>query len=104
MATRQIKNNNMEALYPKVRATALRDFLCSLDPDTILELWIKLCDYNHYDPNGFNWDDLENMVSNCETIAGITITHDYDDYGHSFSDFPLSDSEMDERIEGWMKE
>ena len=95
----------MEALYPKVRENCLSQFLESLAPETVVEMWVKLCQHNKYpDCSGFNWDDFESMVRNCETVLGLTLVPDeWDNFQTTPTTFPLSDSEMDERIEGYLQ-
>lgn len=94
----------MEAFYPKVMSHKLGDFLESLAPDTIVEMWVKLCDYNKYDPTAaFDWDDLESMVKNCGHVVGIEVTYDDDPDNLIPYSYPLSNSEIEERIEGYVK-
>ena len=90
----------MIALYPKVRSNKLTEFLQSLAPDTIIEMWVELCGVNKYETSGFNWEDLETMVSNNPTAVGLDIVEDDSDW---LKDYAYDNLEMDDLIAKHLK-
>jgi predicted nucleotide-binding protein (sugar kinase/HSP70/actin superfamily) len=63
----------MNIVIPKVQKWQLHEFLQSLHPDTIAEMWMILCDYHRYNYLPFMWDELEDMVRRNPNVAGIDL-------------------------------
>lgn len=63
----------MNTIVPKVQKWQLHEFLQTLHPDTIAEMWMRLCDYHRYNYLPFTWDELEDMVFKNPNVAGIEL-------------------------------
>ena len=63
----------MNIVIPKVQKWQLNEFLQTLHPDTIAEMWMRLCDYHRYNYLPFTWLELEDMVRANPNIAGIDL-------------------------------
>lgn len=63
----------MNTIVPKVQKWQLTEFLQTLHPDTIAEMWMRLCDYHRYNYLPFMWDELEDMVRRNPNVAGIEL-------------------------------
>ena len=63
----------MNTIVPKVQKWQLNEFLQTLHPDTIAEMWMRLCDYHRYNYLPFMWDELENMIHHNPNVAGIEL-------------------------------
>ena len=63
----------MNIVIPKVQKWQLNEFLQTLHPETIAEMWMKLCDYHRYNYLPFTWDELEDMVHKNPNVAGIEL-------------------------------
>lgn len=63
----------MNTIVPKVQKWQLTEFLQTLHPDTIAEMWMRLCDYHRYNYLPFMWDELENMIHHNPNVAGIEL-------------------------------
>lgn len=63
----------MNIIIPKVQKWQLNEFLQTLHPDTIAEMWMRLCDYHRYNYLPFMWDELEDMVRRNPNVAGIDL-------------------------------
>ena len=63
----------MNTIVPKVQKWQLNEFLQTLHPDTIAEMWMRLCDYRRYNYLPFMWDELENMIHHNPNVAGIEL-------------------------------
>lgn len=74
----------MNTIVPKVQKWQLTEFLHTLHPDTIAEMWMRLCDYHRYNYLPFMWDELENMVHSNPNVAGIELVDfEFDGRGES---------------------
>ena len=63
----------MNTIVPKVQKWQLTEFLQTLHPDTLAEMWMRLCDYHRYNYLPFMWDELENMIHHNPNVAGIEL-------------------------------
>ena len=63
----------MNTIVPKVQKWQLTEFLQTLHPDTIAEMWMRLCDYHRYNYLPFVWDELEDMILKNPNVAGIEL-------------------------------
>lgn len=63
----------MNIIIPKVQKWQLHQFLQTLHPETIAEMWMRLCDYHRYDYLPFMWCELEDMILKNPNIAGIEL-------------------------------
>ena len=63
----------MNTIVPKVLKWELDEFLQTLHPETIAEMWMRLCDYHQYNYLPFTWCELENMIRANPNIAGIEL-------------------------------
>lgn len=74
----------MNTIVPKVQKWQLTEFLQTLHPDTIAEMWMKLCDYHRYNYLPFVWDELEDMILKNPNVAGIKLVDfEFDNRGES---------------------
>ena len=74
----------MNTIVPKVQKWQLNEFLQTLHPDTITEMWMKLCDYHRYDYLPFMWSELEDMIRANPNVAGIDLVDfEFDNRGES---------------------
>lgn len=63
----------MNTIIPKVQKWQLNEFLQTLHPETIAEMWMRLCDYHRYDYLPFTWCELEDMIFKNPNVAGIEL-------------------------------
>jgi hypothetical protein len=63
----------MNIIIPKVQNWKLNEFLQTLHPETIAEMWMRLCDYHRYDYLPFMWSELEDMILKNPNVAGIDL-------------------------------
>jgi hypothetical protein len=63
----------MNTIVPKVQKWQLTEFLQTLHPDTIAEMWMRLCDYHRYNYLPFMWCELEDMILKNPNVAGIDL-------------------------------
>lgn len=74
----------MNTIVPKVQKWQLTEFLQTLHPDTIAEMWMRLCDYHRYNYLPFMWDELEDMIFKNPNVAGIELVDfEFDNRGES---------------------
>ena len=74
----------MNTIVPKVQKWQLHEFLQTLHPDTIAEMWMRLCDYHRYNYLPFTWDELEDMIHHNPNVAGIELVDfEFDNRGES---------------------
>ena len=74
----------MNTIVPKVQKWQLTEFLQTLHPDTIAEMWMRLCDYHRYNYLPFVWDELEDMILKNPNVAGIELVDfEFDNRGES---------------------
>lgn len=73
----------MNIVIPKVQKWQLNEFLQTLHPETIAEMWMKLCDYHRYNYIPFQWCELVNMILNDPNVAGIDLVDSKFDCGKS---------------------
>ena len=73
----------MNTIVPKVQKWQLTEFLQTLHPDTIAEMWMRLCDYHRYNYLPFMWDELENMIHHDPYVVGIELVDSKFDCGKS---------------------
>lgn len=84
----------MNTIIPKVQKWQLNEFLTALHPETIMEMWMRLCDYHKYDYQPFDWGELEKMIFAHPHLVGIELT-DYE------SDQNLTSCVISEMIESY---
>lgn len=63
----------MNTIVPKVQKWQLDEFLQTLHPETITEMWMRLCDYHRYNYIPFQWCELVNMILKDPNVAGIDL-------------------------------
>ena len=63
----------MNTIVPKVKKWELDEFLQTLHPDTIAEMWMRLCDYHRYNYIPFQWCELVDMILKNPNVAGIDL-------------------------------
>ena len=74
----------MNTIVPKVQKWQIHEFLLTLHPDTIAEMWMRLCDYHRYNYLPFTWDELEDMIFKNPNVAGIDLVDfEFDGRGES---------------------
>ena len=74
----------MNTIVPKVQKWQLHEFLQTLHPDTIAEMWMRLCDYHRYNYLPFTWYELEDMIFKNPNVAGIELVDfEFDGRGES---------------------
>ena len=74
----------MNTIVPKVQKWQLTEFLQTLHPDTIAEMWMRLCDYHRYNYLPFMWSELEDMIFKNPNVAGIELVDfEFDNRGES---------------------
>ena len=73
----------MNTIVPKVQKWQLHEFLQTLHPDTIAEMWMRLCDYHRYNYIPFQWCELVNMILNDPHVVGIELVDSKFDCGKS---------------------
>ena len=73
----------MNTIVPKVQKWQLHEFLQTLHPDTITEMWIRLCDYHRYNYIPFQWCELVDMILKNPNVVGIDLVDSKFDCGKS---------------------
>lgn len=74
----------MNTIVLKVQKWQLHEFLQTLHPDTIAEMWMRLCDYHRYNYLPFMWSELEDMIFKNPNVAGIELVDfEFDNRGKS---------------------
>ena len=73
----------MNTIVPKVQKWKLDEFLQTLHPETITDMWMRLCDYHRYDYFPFMWCELVDMILKNPNVAGIELTDCEFDYDNS---------------------
>ena len=63
----------MNTIVLKVQKWELEEFIDLLHPDSIAEMWIRLCDHNKYEYSPFNMTDFINMLHANPNVAGIEL-------------------------------
>jgi hypothetical protein len=63
----------MNTIVPKVKKWELDEFLQTLHPETITEMWMRLCDYHRYNYIPFQWCELVDMILKNPNVAGIDL-------------------------------
>lgn len=63
----------MNAIVLKVQKWELEDFIDHLHPDSIAEMWIKLCDYHKYEYSPFSMTEFIRMLNANPNVAGIEL-------------------------------
>lgn len=88
----------MNTIVPKVQKWQLNEFLQTLHPDTITEMWMRLCDYHRYDYLPFMWCELEDMILKNPNVAGIELVDFECDCGKSSIIAELVESNLNEYL------
>ena len=73
----------MNTIVPKVKKWELDEFLQTLHPDTIAEMWMRLCDYHRYNYLPFMWCELVDMILKNPNVVGIELVDSKFDCGKS---------------------
>ena len=73
----------MNTIVLKVQKWQLHEFLQTLHPDTITEMWIRLCDYHRYNYIPFQWCELVDMILKNPNVVGIDLVDSKFDCGKS---------------------
>lgn len=73
----------MNTIVPKVQKWQLHEFLQTLHPDTIAEMWMRLCDYHRYNYIPFQWCELVDMILKNPNVVGIDLVDSKFDCGKS---------------------
>lgn len=63
----------MNTIVLKLQEWDLEDFVDHLHPDSIAEMWIRLCDYNKYEYSPFSMTEFINMLHANPNVAGIEL-------------------------------
>ena len=67
----------------KVQKWQLTEFLQTLHPETIAEMWMRLCDYHRYNYIPFQWCELVDMILKNPNVVGIDLVDSKFDCGKS---------------------
>lgn len=67
----------------KVQKWQLNEFLQTLHPETIAEMWMRLCDYHRYNYIPFQWCELVDMILKNPNVVGIDLVDSKFDCGKS---------------------
>ena len=67
----------------KVQKWQLHEFLQPLHPETIAEMWMRLCDYHRYNYHPFMWCELVDMKLKNPNVVGIDLVDSKFDCGKS---------------------
>lgn len=67
----------------KVQKWQLHEFLQTLHPETIAEMWMRLCDYHRYNYIPFQWCELVDMILKNPNVVGIDLVDSKFDCGKS---------------------
>ena len=86
----------MNTIVLKVQKWKLHEFLQTLHPETIAEMWMKLCDYHRYNYIPFMWCELVDMIFKNPNVVGIELIDGKFDCGKS--------SAIGELIEDYLNE
>ena len=86
----------MNIIIPKVQKWQLNEFLQTLHPDTIAEMWMRLCDYHRYNYLPFMWCELEDMILKNPNVAGIELVDCEFDCGKSSAVVELIEDYLNE--------
>lgn len=73
----------MNIVIPKVQKWQLNEFLQTLHPETIAEMWMRLCDYHRYNYIPFQWCELVDMILKNPNVVGIDLVDSKFDCGKS---------------------
>jgi predicted nucleotide-binding protein (sugar kinase/HSP70/actin superfamily) len=73
----------MNIVIPKVQKWQLNEFLQTLHPETIAEMWMRLCDYHRYNYIPFQWCELVDMILKNPNVVGIDLVDSKFDCGNS---------------------
>jgi hypothetical protein len=63
----------MNTIVLKVQEWELEEFIDLLHPDSISEMWIRLCNHNKYEYSPFSMTDFINMLHANPNVAGIEL-------------------------------
>lgn len=63
----------METIVLKIQKWELEEFVDHLHPDSIAEMWIRLCDYHKYEYLPFDMTEFIRMLNANPNVAGIEL-------------------------------